>query len=274
MRQIREDLFPEKLCRRFAFESYRDVFGDRIMSISNDSIIKGIFLIAIIVLAGFIVTGLITLVLMPDYGESVNLKKWVNEEKIVLPVYLETLAANGSSYPLRGYIQFYGNVSYFRVTYNTSGSEKWLLEPDYGSVDHLSFNVSENQMTELAVSLKETLQKIINGETMSYSTYTVEFQDNPERYKNYDNPRRIETCYYGNDGVAIQLYIFPDRVVAYASSYTMSIEYKPQIDGFTRRIFHGKISICYYIEGISFDELVKTNKYLITCNSLLESLIS
>lgn len=242
------------------------------MSITNYSIIKGIILTGIIVLAGYVVTGII-----PEIdGESVNLKKWVNDENFVLPDFLEALAAKGSSYPLRGYSQFYGNVSSFQVTSNTSDSEQWLLETDYGSEDHLSFNLSEHQMTELAVSLKETLQIIINGKTMSYSTYFNEFQDNPARYKDYDNPRRIETYYYGNDSVAIRLYVFPDRVVAYASSYIMSIEYITQNNGkitFNRHISYGKTYICYYLEGNSFDELVNTNGYLITWNSMLKSLI-
>ena len=244
-----------------------------IMSIINVSIIKGIMLTGIIVLAGYVVTGLVII----NFDESVNFKKWVNDDNIVLPDFLEALAAKGSSYPLRGYIQFYGNVSYFQVTHNTSDSDQWLLETDYGSEDLLSFfNLSESQMNEVAVSLKETVQKIINGRTMSYSTYSSEFQNNPARYKDYDNPRRIETCYYGNDGVAIKLYIFPDRVVTFASSYTMSIEYITQKNGkitLGRHISYGKTTICYYLEGNSFDELVKTNRYLITWNSILESLI-
>lgn len=244
------------------------------MSFTNISIIKGIFLTGIIVLGGYVVTGL---VIMPVIdGESVNLEEWVNDENIVFPNFLEVLAAKGSSYPLIGYSQFYGKVSYFQVTYNTSDSKQWLLETDHGSEDHLSFNLSENQMTELAASLKETLKEIINGKTMSYSTYSNEFQNNPARYNDYDNPRRIETCYYGGDSVAIQLYVFSDRVVAFASSYTMSIEYITQKNGkitLDRHVHYGKISTCYYLEGSSFDELVETNRYLITWNSMLKSLI-
>ena len=200
----------------------------------------------------------------------------MKDEKIILPDFLEALAAKGSSYPLIGYSQFPGNVSSFQATYITSDDEQWLLEINYGSADQLSFNLSKDQMKELADSLKETLLEIINGKTMSFSTFYSEFQENPERYKDYVNPRRIETCYYGNDSIAIQLYILPDRVVTFASSYTMSIEYITQSNGkktYGRHISYSKTSTCYYLEGNSFDELVETNKYLIAWNSLLKSLI-
>lgn len=244
------------------------------MSVITSSTIKGIVLTSIVVMAGYIVTVLVIIPVID--GESVNLKEWVNDEKIILPDFLEASAAMGSSYPLIGYSQFSGNVFSFQVTYITSDNEQWLLETNYGSADQLSFNLSKDQMTELATSLKETLLELINGKTMPFSTFSSEFQENPERYKDYINPRRIRTCYYGNDSVAIQLFIFPDRVVAFASSYTMSIEYMTQ-NGTeiprVRSISYGKTSTCYYLEGNSFDELVDANKYLIAWNSLLKSLI-
>lgn len=244
------------------------------MNVITNSTIKGIVLTGIVVMAGYVVTGLVIIPVID--GESVNLKEWVNDEKIILPDFLETEAAKGSSYPLIGYSQFPGNVFSFQVTYTTSDNEQWLLETNYGSVDQLSFNLSKSQMTELATSLKETLLELINGKTMSFSTFSSEFQENPERYKDYANPRRIRTCYYGKDSIAIQLYILSDRVVAFASTYSMSIEYITQNNGkktYGRHISYGKTSTCYYLEGNSFDELVETNKYLIAWNSLLKSLI-
>jgi hypothetical protein len=245
------------------------------MTLPKVPIVKGIILVGIVVMAGYVVTGFVIIPALDN--ESINLKKWLNADKVILPNFLEALAAKGSSYPLIGYSQFEGNVFSFQVTHISFDNEQWLLETNYGLVDQLSFNLTKNQITELAVSLKETLLEIINGDTMSFSTYSNEFQENPERYIDYANPRRIETCYYGNDSIAIRLSIFPDRVIAFASSYTISIEYPTQNGAKIARIrsiHYGKTSICYYLKGNNFDELIDTNKYLIAWNSLLKSLIN
>lgn len=263
------------------------------MNYTKYSIIKGLLLSGVVVIAGLGLGYLFT----PIDHESgtlpaVDLQAWVMDET-VLPAYVDIYCAPPySPYGLPSnlssldYPSFPDNISSIRVNHNVSGNDDWSLETV--SVDGVlrgftseearfqQFILSTGHVRNLSDALRETVSTVLTGEKMTYEYY---------KSQNMHWMGGIFCGFYGLDYIRVDVEIYPGGIVVHSRYHNTSVDWRfndtlGRFDGQLHwNDYLGKDPLTssdpplyYFLSKESFEESFQTS-YIALWNSTLQALI-
>lgn len=204
------------------------------MALDSTSLVKGLLLAFIIVIAGFSISNFFfyPTTQQDDFLlQPVDLHDWVSNETMVLPALLDhySCCVNGTgTLSTFNNLKLYDNVSSFKIfSPNIFSITNWLMtsysfdyiEDNSAIGRERNFNINSANLHKLSQEFKNFVKIVINS-GINKSIETLEsldqiYLDSEDRYSYY----QVNNEFYGEDGVVIRITLLSDYIILYSSYY-------------------------------------------------------